>query len=219
MLSSGNFAPRKVCMFSFHQWIDNAEGALLSRKTQAPIESQPADLKDFIKGEPRALHPDVSPAVLEFRLGEPEKKKMLTEHFSFLSPVKSPYPENNIVRGMCCRSESPISRRQAVVMVHGAFAPSFAAEELISAGIIENGADVFAMAAPYHMERAPESSEYSGQFLMTGDIPRFISGMLQGAADVRALIGALRLLPTLAVLKSTTAVGMPRYRRIRWKSF
>jgi hypothetical protein len=45
----------------------------------------------------------------------------------------------------------------------------------------------YAVAAPYHMEWAPAKSDYSGQYLMSGDIPRLIDGMLQ-AVDLHEVI-------------------------------
>jgi hypothetical protein len=77
-------------------------------------------------------------------------------------------------------------------MLPGAFAPSFAAERLLSVPLLRQDVHVFALAPPYHMERAPPGSDYSGQYLLSGDVPRFIDGLIQAVADVRSLVRGLR---------------------------
>ncbi|HJK96804.1 MAG TPA: hypothetical protein RMF84_06260 [Polyangiaceae bacterium LLY-WYZ-14_1] len=79
-----------------------------------------------------------------------------------------------------------------VIMFHGGFAPSFAAERLVARPFLTAGIDVVALCLPYHMNRAPEDSSYSGQYLLSGDVPRLVRGFAQAPQDAVALTLGLR---------------------------
>ncbi len=183
-------------MINFHRAIDQIEGALRSAKPQAPIHSQPGDLSRFVTDDPRSLHPSVEPAALTLYAVASKRKRErpVARRFSYPSPIESPYPPNNTVHGVRWHGSGFVDARTAVVMLHAAFAPSFPAERLISRPLFGDPVHVYTLAAPYHMVRSPAPSRYSGQYLMSGDVPRLIDGMIQAAADVRALLAALKAL-------------------------
>lgn len=187
---------------NIHEVVDGLEGWIRSRQAQAPVESEPADLDRFVDVDPASVHPDVEPASLSY--GPPSADRSLldrlppsraprtTRSLAFRSPVDTGHGANDRVTGVRWNGEGQDSARAAVIMLHGAFAPSFAAERLLSVPLLRRPVHVFAVAAPYHMERAPASSEYSGQYLLSGDVPRFVEGMVQAVADVRSLVASLR---------------------------
>jgi alpha-beta hydrolase superfamily lysophospholipase len=185
-----------------HLKADKLEGWLRARKAQAPVDSAPEDIARFLDVSPRSLHPAVGSARILFSPGRTVKKPLfkgranrvvrVESRFSYASPVQSPYPENNMVHGLKWHGRGEDSARTALVMVHGAFAPALIAERVLSMPLMERGVHVFALAVPYHMSRAPAESKYSGQYLLSGDIPRLIDGLIQAAADVRVLVRSLK---------------------------
>ncbi|WP_327054099.1 alpha/beta fold hydrolase [Halomicrococcus gelatinilyticus] len=185
-----------------HEVADDVEGWFRSRKEQAPVESDPSELDRFTEPDPRDVHPDVDagtlslgPTELEasvWRRLPPSHVPRVERPFEFASPVESPHEANDVVTGLRWHGQGGETASTAVVMLHGAFAPSFAAERLISVPLLRRNAHVFAMAAPYHMGRAPPTSEYSGQYLLSGDVPRFVEGVVQAVADVRRLVATLQ---------------------------
>jgi dienelactone hydrolase len=96
---------------------------------------------------------------------------------------------------------------EAVVMTHGTFAADFTAEQIFATPLLRRDVHVYAVAAPYHMTRAPAHSVYSGQFLLSGDIPRFVAGLIQAEADVRALVKRFRASDYESVYLSGISLG------------
>ncbi|MFC7046519.1 hypothetical protein ACFQH6_14905 [Halobacteriaceae archaeon GCM10025711] len=185
-----------------HEALDGLEGWVRSRKPQASVASRTADVERFVDVEPGDVHPPVEPVAVSF--GSPERVRSvwnrlppsralrIERSFAFPSPVQTAHPENDEVRGVRWHGDGHESASTAIIMNHGAFAPDFTAERLLSVPLLRRDVHVFGMAAPYHMGRAPADSEYSGQYLLSGDVPRFVDGMIQAVADVRALVATLR---------------------------
>lgn len=164
-----------------HQAIDSVNGWLVARRPQAPVASAPADLSALARLEPGALHTPSTPAKLVFT---PNAGK--TDRFAFPSPAPSGDARNDIVHGERWRAVDQPSNA-AVIMLHGGFAPAFTAEKLFARHFLDAGIDVLALALPWHMARMPVGADYSGQYLLSGDIPRLIRGFAQGAQDAAAL--------------------------------
>ncbi|WP_135662873.1 alpha/beta hydrolase [Halorhabdus rudnickae] len=177
---------------TIHRSVDRAQGGLIARYFPgAPINSTDEDLRQFKDQSPREIHPEtVEPATLSFGESSGRFRTRRTP-FRFPSPMTTTQC-NAEVSGQRWTRPAAGDSKMAVVMLHGALASGFWAERVLAGPLLDAGADVFVMAHPYHMERAPPESDYSGQYLLSGDIPRMIEGVLQAAADTRALIGALR---------------------------
>lgn len=175
---------------SIHRSIDRAAGRLIARFPGASIESTVGDLDPFVDRTPRECHPAVEPATLSFDSSGNGIRTTRTR-FSFESPVTTSKC-NDRVPGQRWTRTCPRESGEAVIMLHGGFAPGFAAERLLAGPLLADSVDVFVIALPYHGSRSPERARYSGQYLFSGDVPRLIEGVIQGVADVRALVGALR---------------------------
>lgn len=175
-------------MRRLHHGLDWMNGWLAARRPQASIVSTFGDLTALAALEPGALHTPPQPAAdLTFR-----SVGAKTDRFTFLSAAPSGDAQNDGVHGERWRAKEQISQA-AVIMFHGGFAPSFAAEKLIAPPFLKAGIDIFAMALPWHMGRAPAQAVYSGQYLLSGDVPRLVRGFAQGAQDAAALALALRM--------------------------
>ncbi|WP_458188149.1 alpha/beta hydrolase [Haladaptatus sp. NG-WS-4] len=187
---------------NIHAIADSLEGWVRSRQEQAPVESTSRDLERFVQVEPREVHPAVEPTELSFGLTErspsvwscllPSGVPRIERPFEFDSPVRSPHDANDTVRGVRWHGGGRESASAAAIMLHGAFAPDFTAERLISTPLLRREIHLFTLPEPYHMGRAPSESKYSGQYLLSGDVPRFVEGMIQAVADVRTLVATLR---------------------------
>ncbi len=202
---------------NFHILLDDIEGWIRSRIAQAEVISTPADLERYSKSIPREAHPAVKaaepvfgPTKSEQTLGRAlrrHRSKRWSQRFAFPSPMSSPYAENNICSGVLWHGDGNREASTAVVMMHGAFAPSFTAEKVISVPLLDKNVHMFTLTAPYHMERAPKHSKYSGQYLLSGDIPRLIAALIQSAAEVRALVAYLRTAGYETVVLFGTSMG------------
>ncbi len=175
-----------------HRSVDRAQGHLAARLLpEASIDSTTEDLEQFTERSPRDVHPEtVEPAPLSFGASSGRFRTTRTQ-FQFPSPLSTADCNETVVGQRWTRPGAGDSKT-AVVMLHGAWASGFWAERVLAGPLLDAGADVFVMAHPYHMERAPPESDYSGQQLFSGDVPRAIEGVIQSTADARALVGALR---------------------------
>jgi hypothetical protein len=110
----------------------------------------------------------------------------LRDQFTFRSPFTSPYPKNNTVHGLAnLRPEGKASG--ALVIVHGHTMTTFALLEWYARPAIQMGLDVYFIALPYHMQRAPGGT-WSGQYSLNSDISGSALAFKQGVQDLRALI-------------------------------
>lgn len=176
-------------MKMLHQGLDRLNGWLVAQRPQAPVTSSAGDLAALAALDPGALHTPPGAARVSFEDGAPGLRG--GDRLVFESPVRSGDPANDRVHGVRWRA-GPSPSNAAVIMLHGGFAPVFAAEKLIAPPFLKAGIDVLAFALPWHMERAPAQAAYSGQYLFSGDVPRLVRGFAQGAQDAAALALALR---------------------------
>jgi dienelactone hydrolase len=112
--------------------------------------------------------------------------------FRFGSPVPSPWPENNVVRGRLYCAGQPWQQRPTVVLLHGWNAERgyrvlfpFLAWRLARAGL--NAAMI---ELPYHAQRKPAAPGAVRNFL-SDDLVRVVEAMRQSVADARALVAWL----------------------------
>ena len=192
-------------------------GWIRAHGAQADIDSPPAELVRYTESRPREVHGVVAAAQLHMapakrvgvfeRIIDPERPRRVAQGFSFRSPIETSYPENNTCYGVKWYGEGHQKAATAVVMTHGAFVFSLLAERVLSAPLLGRDVHVYGLVAPYHMKRAPKKSSYSGQYLLSGDIPRLIEGLIQATAEVRALVQALKQLGYRTVLLFGTSMG------------
>ncbi|RVT81656.1 alpha/beta fold hydrolase [Rhodobacteraceae bacterium CCMM004] len=176
-------------MKALHHGLDRLNGWLVARRPQAPVASTRADLDDLARRAPGELHGAPHRASPIFTPADGARTG--TDRFVFRSAAPSGDPNNDRVHGIRWRAGEDRSDT-AVIMLHGGFATGFTAERLFAPPFLAAGIDVIALALPWHMERAASASAYSGQYLLSGDIPRLVRGFAQAAQDAAALADALR---------------------------
>ncbi len=180
---------RNDMMRWLHQALDRLNGRLVARRAQAPVASGPDDLAALATLAPGALHAPSAAADLTLHEGKPGLGG--GDRLTFPSLMPCGHGKNDLVHAIRWRAGSSRSS-SAVLMFHRGFAPSFTAEKLIAPPFLKAGIDVLALTLPWHMERAPAEAGYSGQYLLSGDVPRLVRGFAQGAQDAAALALALR---------------------------
>jgi len=107
-------------------------------------------------------------------------------HFTFQSAFTSPDPINNRVWGLSDQRAHHKSRG-ALVLVHGYMMSSFTPLRLFAEPLARQGVDIYYIALPYHMKRAPLGT-WSGQYGLSSDVQRTIDSLRQGVMDVRSLV-------------------------------
>ncbi len=106
--------------------------------------------------------------------------------FHFDSFYTSPHPENNIVHGMAdLQSEGESSA--ALLLLHGYQMNTFAPLKWFAEPAARAGLDIYYLALPYHMQRAPRGS-WSGQYGLSADVERTVESFRQGVMDLRAMV-------------------------------
>lgn len=109
--------------------------------------------------------------------------------FHFASPVATPSPENNVVRGKFCRTGPNWRQRPAVILLHGwngelgyRWQFPYLAWRLHRAGL-----NVAMLELPYHAQRKPPPGATVRNFL-SHDLKRVAEAVQQSLQDTRALM-------------------------------
>jgi pimeloyl-ACP methyl ester carboxylesterase len=110
--------------------------------------------------------------------------------FHFPSPVSSPHSENNIVHGLADMHE-PGRAPAALILLHGYQMRTYAPLKFFAEPVAQAGLDIYYMALPYHMRRAPRGS-WSGEFGLSADVEQTVESFRQGVLDLRTLITYIR---------------------------
>lgn len=108
-------------------------------------------------------------------------------YFTFQSAYESPHPVNNAVWGLSDQRTGQEKSRGALVLVHGYMMQSFAPLRLFAESLARQGIDIYYLALPYHMKRAPLGT-WSGQYGLSSNVVRSINAFRQGVMDVRSLV-------------------------------
>ncbi len=109
--------------------------------------------------------------------------------FSYESLIQSGNPVNDTLKGEVFLNENDIDQPN-VIFVHGWRMDSFDRIKKIFHNRIMNdlGWNMFYYSLPYHFEREPENSLYSGELMISANIDRTIESTRQSIVDLRALI-------------------------------
>lgn len=108
--------------------------------------------------------------------------------FGFESLIPSGDDLNDYVRGEAFLNES--ESKPNVIFVHGWRMKGFDRVKKIFHNSITNnlGWNMYYYTLPYHLERQPEASLYSGEFMVSANINRTVESTRQAIVDLRALI-------------------------------
>lgn len=80
-----------------------------------------------------------------------------------------------------------------VILIHGWRAKILnRLEKVFLDSFIEKNYNVYRYVLPFHMERSPETSLYSGEYFVSADVSRTLKSVQQSVSDIRALISYIK---------------------------
>lgn len=153
----------------------------------------PADVPNLRSGDPRTFYSPVpEPADLASnRRTIAEAEHAVVEDFTYASPVSTPFPRNNVVRGRhwCCKAgEVP---RRTLVLVDGLVQYGYGSERLFAERLNPAGIDVVTIDLPFNHHRTPKSYR-PGQLIVGGDLDHTLGVLRQAVLDTWSLVGGLQ---------------------------
>ena len=110
-----------------------------------------------------------------------ETRKGNTVEISFPSAVRTRYAENDRVRCRCALSARPVGN---IIFVHGLYEDNVQIYGFFISMLNERGMNVYALTLPFHYERKPSTSLFSGEFFWSGDIHRSALAFKQAVYDL-----------------------------------
>jgi alpha/beta superfamily hydrolase len=108
---------------------------------------------------------------------------------TFRSFVRTKDPENNRVKTRCYRAAHPVGE---LIFVHGLYEDNLLLYGSFFSEVNGRGLNVHLMTLPYHYDRKPGRSLFSGEFFWSGDIHRSVQAYKQAVIDLYQLHGYLR---------------------------
>lgn len=119
---------------------------------------------------------------------QPEEVRELRQEnsieISFLSSVRTKSERNNWVKCRCSLSEMPVGD---LIFVHGLFEDNLQIYNFFFSLLNEQGLNVYLLILPYHYDRRPESSAFSGEYFWSGDVQRSAQAHQQAVYDLYQL--------------------------------
>ena len=109
----------------------------------------------------------------------------------FLSEIKNGDSNKEAVfhYRRCTITDSNIN----VIFVHGWRADNLnRLDKVFLDTFIEKSYNVYSYVLPFHMERAPKSSLYGGEYFISADVVRTLKSIQQAVSDIRALINYIK---------------------------
>ncbi len=101
--------------------------------------------------------------------------------YALPSPVQTPYAENNLIR---CRHYPAADALGEVVFVHGLYEDNLQIYNALIAMLHEHGLGVHLLILPYHYERRPAQSAFSGEYFWSADVERSALAYRQAVYDL-----------------------------------
>ena len=100
---------------------------------------------------------------------------------SFSSAITTQHDPNNMVRSWLFRADTPLGD---VVFVHGLYEDNTDIYRFFFELLNEQGINVYLMMLPFHYERTPKESSFSGEFFWSADVNRSALAFKQAVYDL-----------------------------------
>ncbi len=105
------------------------------------------------------------------------------EKLRFKSPIKTSYKENDCVSVIIYDTPNAIGN---IVFVHGLFEDNLSIYQFLITMLNNLGLNVYLMMLPYHHDRVPEKSVFSGEYFWSADVARSQWAINQAVYDLYA---------------------------------
>ncbi|HEY4364045.1 MAG TPA: hypothetical protein VGN17_23955 [Bryobacteraceae bacterium] len=192
---------------AYERWINDWENRLMSVSTNRKVRpfdwgvdwsrSWPAALRlpqnghtpvDYLKLINRASL-DSSAEFFDYQV--PADFQLNQRLLAFTSPVHTPYPENNLVRGQWFPAAEKPGRRRTAVVVLPHWNASVTQHNALCAGISKLGISALRLSLPYHDYRMPAELERA-DYAVSANIGRTIDATRQAVIDSRCCVDWLQ---------------------------
>ena len=91
------------------------------------------------------------------------------------------------------RKNDKVKDNHSVILIHGWRSRDFKSlDSMLLNKLKREGLDVYYYTLPFHMNRTPEASLYSGEFMVSANVNRTIKAFAQAVGEVRALISYIK---------------------------
>jgi pimeloyl-ACP methyl ester carboxylesterase len=155
------------------------------------------DQFNYMKEEVYALNSDFSkfynkPALPKIYF---EKDKIENSYeigkIEFLSEVENGYSNKNSI--FHYRKNLVIENNINIIFIHGWRADNLnRLSKVFLDSFIERSYNIYNYVLPFHMERSPDTSLYSGEYFVSSDVRRTLKSEQQAVSDIRALISYIK---------------------------
>lgn len=120
------------------------------------------------------------------------------------SPSKGPYPENNSIYLHFYPSEKAQGN---ILLVHGLFDDNLINYHFLIQLLKETGFNVLILILPYHYERKPGASLFSGEFFWSADLRRSQQAFKQAILDLKISVDLAAYLTPLPTMIAGFSMG------------
>jgi esterase/lipase len=104
--------------------------------------------------------------------------------FVFKSVIDSGFKDNDVCPVFSFECEDPVA---SIIFTHGLYEDNRKIYEFLFESLNRLGLNVYLCTLPYHYERRPEKSLFSGEYFWSADFERTRNAFVQGIFDVFAL--------------------------------
>ncbi|MCI0765890.1 alpha/beta hydrolase [Bacillus sp. TL12] len=151
----------------------------------SPLPSIKGEVKDIEAFYKKQLT-DIS-----FDLKSSDIKNYKTGKFKYESGIQTGYSRNDLVTG-----EAYINNNEAaanVIFVHGwRMDSNDRVKKIFHNQIMDLGWNMYYFTLPFHFDREPDNSLYSGEFMVSANIQRTVRSTQQAVVDLRTLINWIK---------------------------
>ena len=122
-------------------------------------------------------------------MADQEEEGYVTGTFRYPSLVQTAWESNNIVTGKYRHYNKDNKDKVSVIMVHGWRSEGFGHfDKLFLKDFKKKAFDLYYYTLPYHLDRQPPCSLYSGEYMISADVGGTLQAIQQAIVDLRALV-------------------------------
>lgn len=206
------FYQREICIMNkyFMQAIDRLYFRFYGGRIRVPQKPDSYDFSNLTKKEylenPELFYekPRRIPAFTLNRVNDINGIEVFNVHFP--SPVSTKHQKNDVAHGLYFKAAEK-KAGTSVILLHGWGRSDLLKEKRIALNLARHNINCFILKLPFHFERAPENT-WSGEYSITGDIPRTIEGTRQLVIEARTVSSWLRGHSEKVIISGISLGGM-----------
>lgn len=142
---------------------------------------------ETMKNEERENFYNTYAANPQFNINPTEDRTYCSGNFNFRSSISLGDKNNDMVSGEAYLNSN--ENAPNIIFVHGwRMDSNDRIKNIFHKDMLNLGWNMYYFTLPYHFEREPEESIYSGEFMISANIERTVAASRQAVADLRALI-------------------------------